>query len=199
MRACLCVHVWVRERASHLRDKQWQDLGWLLFGCNTCTQPRIIAFQTVRGALCILRSIRSTWEALKRFSSLSYRIAKIIDTIPQNDWLLDERICIFKVIVDCSMFGLAMHNKTVHTISSFIKCSFPWLLPHANLGNQVLHVQIVFDFLRHWGLWYIWHMMNDALWLPTMGLNIIFGSWFGNFPYWGFRVCFQLARFKSPM
>ena len=38
--------------------------------------------------------------------------------------------------------------------------SFNWVFAHMENNEPMLHFQIIFEFLRYWGLWFNWNMRN---------------------------------------
>ena len=52
--------------------------------------------------------------------------------------------------------------------------SFSWAFAHMENNEPMPHFQIIFDLLRHWGLWFNWNMQNAFTF---------------DFANWGEKIC----------
>ena len=49
--------------------------------------------------------------------------------------------------------------------------SFNWVFAHMENNEPMLHFQIIFEFLRYWGLWFNWNMRNAFTFDSQVGVS----------------------------
>ena len=50
---------------------------------------------------------------------------------------------------------------------------FSWVFAHMENNELMLHFQIIFEFLRYWGLWFNWNMRNAFVFYSQVGVKKI--------------------------
>ena len=62
-------------------------------------------------------------------------------------------------------------NKVWISLTGISRRPFHWVFTRVNSISSSLELQIVWDFLRYWGLWHIWRMRNAFIFEGQSGVE----------------------------
>ena len=75
--------------------------------------------------------------------------------------------------ISCSMARMVWRciNLVWMSLTGVSLSSFNWVFAHMENNEPMLHFQIIFDFLRYWGLWFNWNMRNAFTFDSQVGVR----------------------------
>ena len=57
------------------------------------------------------------------------------------------------------------------SLTVVIKSPFKWVFAQVELGGLLPSFQMILDYLRYYGLWFIWHMRNAFIFDEQSGVH----------------------------
>ena len=125
-----------------------------------------MAFRTARSTFGIPRNYRHIWDTLQGLSILQGHVAHL------NEGFLNEEHSRHRFI-SCLVTKMVWKfiNAIWMSLTRVIQSPFKWVFAQGELGGLSHSFQIILDYLRYYGLWFIWHMRNAFIFDEQRGVQ----------------------------
>ena len=181
------VHDWVFEGNRNILTIQTNDIYHKLMSNHLWMEDQVRkqwGFQ--RPISWWQKVVRKGWHSRLPFRAKVFIWRVIVGGLPMGEALrkrnIDNGMCFWCTVVvednrhrflNCpvakQVWGFI--NKVWISLTGISRRPFHWVFTRVNSISSSLELQIVWDFLRYWGLWHIWRMRNAFIFEGQSGVE----------------------------